>query len=314
MKRKARRIVIAEFMDGSAVDALAGQYDTLYDPGLVDRSPALMAAIADADALIVRNRTQVNLALLAAAPKLRVVGRLGVGLDNIDVLACAKRGIEVIPATGANALAVAEYVIATAMLLLRGAYAASAEVVAGDWPRTQLSNGREIAGKTLGVVGLGSIGRLTAQLARGLGMRIVGCDPDLPPSSPVWVEEGVGCAALDAVLRDADVVTLHVPAAPRTRRLIDASRLSAMKPDAVLINTSRGGVVDEAALAAVLRAGKLAGAALDVFEQEPLAAGSPLTDCPNLILTPHIAGVTRESNARVSTMIATRVAALLAAR
>ena len=313
VKRKAQRIVIAEFMDGSAVDALAGQHNTIYDPGLVDRAPALMAAIVDADALIVRNRTQVNLALLAAAPKLRVVGRLGVGLDNIDVVACAKRGIEVIPATGANALAVAEYVIATAMLMLRGAYAASAEVAGGEWPRTRLSNGREIAGKALGVVGLGGIGRLTATLARGLGMRVVGCDPDLPPSSAVWAEEGVVCAELDAVLRDADVVTLHVPATPRTRHLIDASRLAGMKPDAVLINTSRGGVVDEAALAAALRAGKLAGAALDVFELEPLLAGSPLTNCPNLILTPHIAGVTRESNARVSTMIAARVAAFLAA-
>jgi (S)-sulfolactate dehydrogenase len=313
-KRKAPRVVITEFMDATAVGTLSGTHDTLYDPELVDRGSALVAALADAEALIVRNRTQVTPQLLAAAPKLCVVGRLGVGLDNIDIAACANRGIEVIPATGANALAVAEYVIGTTMLLLRGAYAASAEVAAGEWPRTRLGNGREIAGKTLGVVGFGGIGRLTARLARGLGMRVTGCDPALSPSAAAWSEEGVTCSTLDVVLRNADVVTLHVPSTPATRHLIDSSRLAAMKPDAVLINTSRGGVVDEAALASALRAGKLGGAALDVFEREPLPSGSELANCPNLVLTPHVAGVTRESNERVSALIATRVAAFLAAR
>ena len=313
MTVRARRIVIAEFMDDSAVRALALAHDTLYDPQLVDRQDALVAAVADTDALIVRNRTQVNAPLLAAASRLRVVGRLGVGLDNIDVAACAQRNVEVIPATGANALAVAEYVIATAMLLLRGAYGSTADVIGGGWPRAALSTGREIAGKTLGIVGFGGIGRLTARLARGLGMRVVACDPQLSATAAVWDEEGVACTSLDAVLRVADVVTLHVPLTAGTRHLVDASRLAAMKPDAVLINTSRGGVVDEAALAAALRAEKLGGAALDVFEREPLPAGAPLADCPHLILTPHIAGVTRESNVRVSTMIAERVTAFLAA-
>jgi (S)-sulfolactate dehydrogenase len=310
---RARRIVIAEFMDDSAVHALALAHDTLYDPHLVDRQDALVAAVADTDALIVRNRTQVNALLLAAAPRLRVVGRLGVGLDNIDVAACAHRNVDVIPATGANALAVAEYVIATAMLLLRGAYGSTADVIGGRWPRTALSTGREIAGKTLGIVGFGGIGRVTARLARGLGMRVVACDPQLSATASVWDEEGVACTSLDTVLREADVVTLHVPLTAGTRHLVDAPRLAAMKPDAVLINTSRGGVVDEAALAAALRAEKLGGAALDVFEREPLPAGAALADCPHLILTPHIAGVTRESNARVSALIADRVAAFLAA-
>jgi (S)-sulfolactate dehydrogenase len=304
--------VIAEFMDESAVAALAREHDTLYDPQLVDRQVALVAAIADADALIIRNRTQVNAPLLAAAPRLRVVGRLGVGLDNIDVTACAQRNIEVIPATGANALAVAEFVIATSMLLLRGAFAATKDVADGRWPRAGLSNGRELAGKTLGVVGFGGIGRLAARLARGLGMRIVACDPQLSATAAAWSEESVACASLDAVLRESDVLTLHVPLTPATRHLIDAPRLAAMKPGAILINTSRGGVADEAALAEALRVGRLGGAALDVFECEPLPAGSPLAHCPNLILTPHIAGVTRESNTRVSTLIAERVAAFLA--
>jgi (S)-sulfolactate dehydrogenase len=308
-----RRVVIAEFMDETAVAALAGLHDTLYDPQLVDRGDELRAACAGADALIVRNRTQVNRPLLAAATKLRVVGRLGVGLDNIDVAACAERGIEVIPATGANALAVAEYVIAMALVLLRGAYGATADTAAGAWPRGPLSNGREIAGKTLGVVGFGGIGRLTAQLAQGLGMRIVAHDPELAATSTVWAEAGTSCASLDELLAAADVVTLHVPLTAGTRHLVDAARLATMKPDAILIDTARGGVIDEAALATALREGKLGGAALDVFEHEPLPKGSPLAGCPNLVLTPHIAGLTRESNARVSSLIAERVAASLTA-
>ncbi len=306
------RIVIAEFMDAAAVASLAAAHDTLYDKDLVDRRAELLAQLAGADALIVRNRTQVDAGLIAAAPRLRVVGRLGVGLDNIDVEACKARGIEVIPATGANALAVAEYVIGTAMLLLRGAYLSTAAVGEGRWPRGPLSNGREIAGKTLGVIGFGGIGRLTARLARGLSMRSIGFDPQLPASSPVWAEEATAPRTLAEVLGEADVVTLHVPLTPATRNLIDAARLAAMKRDAILINTARGGVVDEAALAAALKAGTLGGAALDVFDREPLPAGSPLAGCANLVLTPHIAGVSREANARVSTMIADLVAKRLA--
>jgi (S)-sulfolactate dehydrogenase len=307
------RIVISEFMDDAAIAALRSRFDVRYDPGLVDRRGDLTASVVDADALIVRNRSQVDGDLLASATRLKVVGRLGVGLDNIDVAACEARGIAVIPATGANALAVAEYVVATAMLLLRGAYASSPAVAAGDWPRTTLSQGREIAGKTMGVVGFGGIGRLTARLARALSMNIVGVDPQLPAHAPEWTHEQATPIALDDVLRRADVVTLHVPLTPQTRRMIDADKLALMKHDAVLINTSRGGIVDEAALADALRSGRLGGAALDVFDSEPLPGGGPLAGCPNLILTPHIGGVTRESNERVSTLIADRVAAALSA-
>jgi len=305
------KILISEFMDEAAVASLAGKFDTTYDAGLVDRRPELLGKLADVDALIVRNRTQVNAEVLAAAPRLRVVGRLGVGLDNIDVSACAARKIEVIPATGANALAVAEYVICTAMMLLRGAYAASADVAAGAWPRGPLSNGRETAGKTLGIVGFGGIGRLTAKLAAGLGMRVVAHDPMIPADSPVWNETGVACLSLDALLSQSDAVSLHIPLTPATRNLIGAGQMSTMKPGAVIINSARGGVIDEMALAAALRDKRLGGAALDVFDAEPLKAGSPLAGCPNLILTPHIAGVTAESNVRVSDMIAERVAQFL---
>jgi len=306
------RVVITEFMDEIAVAGLATKHDTFYDRNLVDRPDELSARVAAADALVVRNRTQVDAALLAAAPALKVVGRLGVGLDNIDVDACMARGIEVIPATGANALAVAEYVIGAAMLLLRGACTSSAAVASGAWPRAALSGGRELSGKTLGIVGFGGIGRLVARLGRALGMRVIGSDPQVPASSPAWRAEGAERRELDALLGEADVVTLHVPLVDATRHLIDAARLARMKPGAILINTERGGVVDEAAVAAALASGRLGGAALDVFEQEPLAAGSPLAGCPNLLLTPHIAGVTAESNVRVSTLIAEKVAVALA--
>jgi (S)-sulfolactate dehydrogenase len=306
------RVLITEFMDEAAVASLVRHHDTTYDKDLVDRRDELKAKLADVDALVVRNRTQVNAELLGAAPRLRVVGRLGVGLDNIDVALCEARGIAVIPATGANALAVAEYVIGTAMLLLRGAYASTADVTAGKWPRAALSNGREIAGKTLGIVGFGGIGRLTARLGWALGMRTMGFDAQLPASHACWRDENVEPRTLDALLAAADVLTLHVPLLPATRNLIDASRLASMKRGAILVNTARGGVVDEAAVAAALRSGHLGGAALDVFETEPLPAGSPLAGCPNLVLTPHIAGVTAESNERVSALIAERVIEALA--
>jgi (S)-sulfolactate dehydrogenase len=308
------RVVITEFMDAPAVGALAAAHDTRYLPDLVDRPDALAAEAAEADALIVRNRTQVRGALLAGAPRLRVVGRLGVGLDNIDLPGCEARGIAVIPATGANAQAVAEYVIGTALLLLRGAYRSTGEVAAGKWPRAALSSGREIAGKALGIVGFGDIGRRVARLGRALGMEAAAHDVALPASAPVWRDEQVEPRDLDALLGASDVVTLHVPLVAATRNLIDGRRLAAMRRGAILVNTARGGVVDEAALGAALASGHLGGAALDVFEQEPLPAGSPLANAPNLVLTPHVAGLTQEANARVSTMIAERVLAALAGR
>lgn len=301
-------IVISEFMDEAAVAALHASFDTLYAPDLVDRPEALRAEAAGARALIVRNRTRVDAELLQALPALRVVGRLGVGLDNIDTAECERRGIEVIPATGANAQAVAEYVICTAMMLLRGAYLASAKVAAGQWPRAELSKGREIAGKTIGLVGLGGIGRLTARLAGALGMKAVAYDPYLNRGPGAAVQAEVELLDLDELLGRADVVSLHLPLTGETRGLFSRERLAAMKPGAVLINTARGGIVDEAALVELLRSGHLAGAALDVFADEPLPAGSALAEAPNLLLTPHIAGLTTEANTRVSTMIAERVA------
>jgi len=304
-------IVISEFMDAAAVDRLRAEFEVHNDATLVDNLERLNAAAKSAEALIVRNRTQVDTALLANAPRLRVVGRLGVGLDNIDTAACAARAIDVIAATGANAISVAEYVLTTAMLLLRGAYTSSAEVAAGHWPRPKLSQGREVCGKTLGLVGFGSIGRVTAQRAHAVGMRVIAYDALLAEADAAWRAHDVVRKGLDQVVAEADIVSLHVPLDSQTRGLINASRIALMKRGAIIINTSRGGIVDEVAVAAALRAGSLAGAALDVFEHEPLAANSALADVPNLILTPHIAGVTQESNVRVGALIAEHVAASL---
>lgn len=308
------RIVISEFIDAAALQRLQAAHEVLHDPALVDDPPRLLAEAARADALVVRNRTPVRGALLdaLAGGGCRVVGRLGVGLDNIDVAGCEARGIRVIPAIGANARSVAEYVIASAMLLRRGAYGASADVAAGRWPRAALSAGRELAGATLGIVGFGDIGRLTGRLAQALGMRVLACGTRRPPDDPVFAASGAQATTLEALLAESDVVSLHLPLTDATRGLFDAARLAAMKPGAVLVNTARGGIVDEAALAAALREGRLGGAALDVFDAEPLPASPHFDGCPNLLLTPHVAGVTQESNARVGAVIADGVLAALA--
>lgn len=306
------RILITEFMDAPAVALLHQAHAVHYAPELVDQPEALLQAAADVDALIVRNRTQVRGALLQALVRCKVVGRLGVGLDNIDVPACQARGMQVIPATGANALSVAEYVIGTAMLLLRGAYQSQTAMVQGQWPRNALSSGREIHGKTLGLIGFGSIGQLTARLAQGLGMRVQAHDALMANDHPVFASTGVQAVSLDTLLASSDVISLHVPLLPSTQNLINLARLAQVKPGAIVINSARGGVVDEAAVVSALRSGHLGGAALDVFEQEPLKSGALFADCPNLVLTPHIAGVSLESNERVSELIARKVLEVLA--
>jgi (S)-sulfolactate dehydrogenase len=299
-------IVISEVMDEPAVQELKERRSVLYNPLLVDRPHELRAVLGEARALIVRNRTQVTADLLDGGKHLTAVGRLGVGLDNIDLEACKSRGITVYPATGANAVSVAEYVIATALILLRGAYGKNAEVLAGTWPRMTLI-GREIAGKQLGLVGFGSIARETAKRAAALGMTIAAFDPHVPTDDSAW--SGALRLGLNELLSTSDVVSVHVPLMPETRGLLGPDMIARMKPGAILINTARGGILDEEAVVPALRSGQLGGAALDVFEKEPLdkANATRFEGLDNLILTPHIAGVTVESNLRVSTMVARAV-------
>ena len=299
-------VVISEFMDKDiALDVLDG-FDVQYDPELVDDRAALLAALADARAIIVRNRTQVDKELLDHAPNLKIVGRLGVGLDNIDLEACRSRKVVVCPATGANDAAVAEYTITAALVLLRGAWAATDRMVAGEWPRTDLI-GREMSGKRLGLVGFGSIARQVSARASALGMAVSAFDPYLAADDPAWSD--VRNATLSALAADCDVISLHVPFTDETRHLIGAEFIHSMREGAILINAARGGVVDEPAIIEALREGRLGGAALDVFESEPLNGdnGAAFADVPNLLLTPHIAGITEEANQRVSLVTARNV-------
>ena len=305
-------IVITEFMDEPAVDSLRTDFDVSYDPDLHGDAAAIAGLLGSARALIVRNRTRVDGALLAAGPRLVAVGRLGVGLDNIDLDACAERGVSVHPATGANVVAVAEYVIAATLLMLRGAYHSTGRVLAGEWPRNALI-GREASGKTLGIVGFGAIGRAVAQRAVALGIDISAFDPMLPRDDSVWRTSGVRrFGDLRAMLGTCDVLTLHVPLTDDTRHLVGAGEIAAMKRGACIVNTARGGVLDETATVEALACGQLGAAALDVFEDEPLPADSPLAGVPNLYLTPHIAGLTEEANARTGELIASRIRNALA--
>jgi (S)-sulfolactate dehydrogenase len=304
-------IVISEFMDRAAVNDLSADFDVLFEPSLYERPDQLHAALAGARALIVRNRTQVDQALLDKAPRLEGIGRLGVGLDNIDVQACRARDIQVLPATGAADVSVAEYVLAMALILVRGVFFATEDVLRGDWPRERLI-GRELAGKRMGLVGLGSIGRVVAHKARALDMTVAAFDPYVSGDDPAW-SEVERCLTLEALVERADVVSVHVPLTPFTRGLIGPWAFARIKPGAVLINAARGGIVDEPALIEALRSGRLGGAALDVFEQEPLSAeaAARFQGVANLVLTPHVAGPTVESNVRVSALIADNVRRLL---
>jgi (S)-sulfolactate dehydrogenase len=305
-------VVITEFMDEAAVDQLREHYEVRYDPQLVDRPATLLPLLERAQALIVRNRTRVDQTLLAAAPQLRAVGRLGVGLDNIDLDACERRSIAVLPATGANAVSVAEYVVAALLVLRRGeVFRSNDRMLAGAWPRQDLV-GREVAGMRLGLIGFGTIARMVAERARPLGMDIAAYDPYLASDDAAWGQVR-RAEDLPELLASCDAVSVHVPATEATHHLLDAASLALLPPDGLVINTSRGGIVDEVALGDALRASRLGGAALDVFETEPLdaRAAARFHDVPNLVLTPHIAGVTLESNVAVSALVADRVRAVL---
>jgi (S)-sulfolactate dehydrogenase len=304
------RIIITEVMEDGAVEMLRRDFDVHHDATLVDDPARLAALMPGADGLIVRNRTQVRGAILDAAVKLKAVGRMGVGLDNLDTQTLEKRGIPYFPATGANSLAVVEYTIATAMILLRGAYRANAAMLAGRFPKFDLL-GRECAGKTFGLVGFGEIARGVAAKARALDFEIAVHTPRPPRDDPDWKD--VRWLTLKELMGESDVVSLHLPFTPETADLIGVEELAAAKPGTVLINTARGEVLDERALVEALKSGRLGGAAIDVHREEPLsrAAAAVYDGVPNLILTPHIAGNTIESNIRVCRMVADAVSGAL---
>jgi len=300
-------IFISEFITTQALDQLRSHHHVVYEPeAYLDRAH-LITSLHSVDALIVRNLTRVDQALLNGAPQLKVVGRLGVGLENIDLPGCAERTITVIPATGANAESVAEYVVGTALVLMRGILPATTQTLSGSWPRVHYSGFHELSGKTMGIVGLGSIGRVSAKKARAFGLQCLAYDPALQGNSTDLDGDPVPLLPLEQLLASSDVVSLHLPLLPQTRGLFSATVLDQMKQGAILINTARGSIVDELALADRLRSGRLGGAAIDVFEHEPAKDLSHFANIPNLILTPHVSGLTHESNDRVCALIANKV-------
>ena len=300
------RVIITEFMDESEVSRLSSHHEVLYNPDLHSNINSLLDSITDTQALIIRNKTLVNRELIDASKDLRVIGRLGVGLDNIDTTYCREKGISIVIADGANTDSVAEYVVTGLLVLFRGIMDSTSRIINGEWPRGDFI-GTEVKGKTLGIVGLGSIGRAVAQKVKLLGMRVVGTDVNIEKDDPVWGEVNVQYREFSDLVRISDAITMHVPLNNDTKGLFDDYALQNMRKGAILINTSRGGIVDEDALVKYLKNGHLGGAMLDVFESEPLTESRPFAGLPNLILTPHIAGVTVESNRRVSCMIVDQV-------
>ena len=299
-------ILITEFMDETAIKKLEKRYNVIYDSSLFENTFAISKVIGDAKAIIVRNKTLITRNLLDKAPLLTCVGRLGVGLDNIDIKGCEEKRITVYPATGANSNSVAEYVICTSMLLLRGAFFKKNKMVSGLWPREE-SSGSEVNGKTMGLIGFGEIAQKVKRIATSIGMKIVAHDPYLQPHNKIW--QGTDNLTLDELLKCSDIISLHVPLTKETKSLIDKTKIELLKPSAIIINAARGGIIDEDALASALEKGRIRGAALDVFTNEPLdkEAARKFGGLENIILTPHIGGITIESNKQVSLMIADKV-------
>ncbi len=268
---------------------------------------ALIAALAGRQALLVRGQTKVTAEVLARANGLKVVARAGAGVDNVDTKAALAAGVAVFNAPGANAVSVAELTWGLIFALLRHIPEADATTRAGGWEKSRLA-GVEINGRTLGVVGLGFVGREVARVGVALGCHVLGFDPD-PSAAPILA--GVERVDLERIFATCDIVSLHAPLSPETRHLAGAAQLARMKPGAFLVNAARGGLVDEVALVEALRDGRLGGAALDVFEQEP-PGDSPLFALKNVVLTPHLGAATAEAQERAALMAAEAVKAHLA--
>lgn len=302
-------ILISENIRGRAVDSLASRFEVVTNPDLWRDPEALAHQLADVRALIIRNQTQITGDLLRNAKKLSVIGRAGVGLDNVDLGACLKAGVTVTSTPEQNAISVAELAIGLMISVARQIPAADADTKQGNWNR-QRFHGMELYGKTIGIVGAGKIGMLTARRAQAFGMKILAYDPYISRDNVFLAELNAELVSLNDLLSRSDVVSCHLPSTPQTAHILNAAAFAQMKPSAYFINTSRGEVVDEAALCSVLRSKKIAGAALDVRETEPPVTGE-LETLPNVLLMPHIAALTHEAQARVTQAICDDVARVL---
>jgi D-3-phosphoglycerate dehydrogenase len=302
------RILVSEDISGAEMDALRREFDVAMEFDLWKSFDKLKAAIGDFDALMVRNQTPVNAELIAAGKKLSVIGRAGVGLDNIDSAAATKAGIVVVYAPEQNAISVAELALGMMLGLARMIPAADRSTKARKWERKRFV-GTELYGKTLGLIGLGRIGFLTAMRARAFGMDVIAFDPQVSPDSIAVTETHARLLSFNDVLAQADFISCHIPETPQTIGLLNYEAFSRMKPTSFFINTARGKVVDEAGLARALEEKKIAGAALDVRAKEP--PDSPLSEADNLILLPHVGAFTEEGQDRVVTCVCRDVAAVL---
>ena len=303
-------VLVTELIWPEGIEELENFANVVYDPELWRKPEELSTKLESVEAVIVRNQTSVDSTLLQGGRSLRAVGRLGVGLDNIDLDAARTCGIPVVFARNANAVAVAEYVMAAMLDRSRTLRGANDDVRAGNWDRRRFT-GMEVYGKTLGLVGVGEIAQRVARRAQAFGMRVVGHDPYVAPYDYPVVETGVELMGLDSVLETSDFVSLHVPLNPGTRGLFSMATFRKMKPGAWLINTSRGGVIDEVDLSRALDEGLVSGAVLDVLEREPVQEDNPLLKQENVILTPHIAGLTEEAQVNTSVLVAREVMKVL---
>src|SRR5918998_1017555 len=294
-------VLIAEELAPAALDVLAHDFDVRHVDG-TDR-PALLAALADAHALIVRSATDVDAEVIAAAPRLKVVARAGVGLDNVDVPAATARGVMVVNAPTSNIVSAAEQAIALLLAVARHTASASAALKGGEWKRSRYT-GVEIAGKTVGVVGLGRIGVLFAQRMAAFGTRLIAYDPYIQPARAAAL--GVRLVGLDELLRDSDFISIHLPKTPETVGLIGAKELTQVKPGVRIVNAARGGLVDEQALADAIAEGRVGGAGIDVYAKEPCTA-SPLFAFDNVVATPHLGASTAEAQDKAGLAVARSV-------
>jgi len=294
-------ILISEDVWGAPFQKLEGSFPITRNDDLWSNPEELKASLKDVTALVVRNRTKVTAEIIAAAPKLKVIARAGVGLDNIDLKAADAAGVVVVAGLGANAVSVGELTLGLALALLRNVPGHDVATRDGGWVRTP---GRELSGLTWGLLGCGATGLATAKLLQGFGCSVIGYDPYAKNLSNIEL------TTFEEVLKRSDVVSIHMPSTAETNGSINATSLALMKSDAIIVNVGRGEVINEADLMAALKAKTIAGAALDVRTQEPPVKGE-MESIPNLILTPHVAGITKESQLRINQILTSNIELIL---
>ncbi len=302
------RIVVADGLGKAGLEMLRAMKGYEVEETKGKGPEALQKALCDAVALVVRSETKVTAEMIGGAPRLRIIARAGMGTDTIDVAAASQRKIPVLTAPGANSNSVAEYTFALLLALARKVAPGSGSLMAGKWDRKPYE-GSELRDRTLGLIGLGRIGSRVASIARGFGMKVIAHDPGVTSEQAESLR--VDLRPLEVVIQQADVLSLHAKLSSSTRHMLDERRLGLAKKGVLIVNTARGGLIDDAALVKALQSGQVGGAALDVYDPEPLAADSPLRTAPNVLLTPHLAASTHEAQTRVAVEIASALSGAL---